>query len=50
MDIKSQILEKIDANIKSAALLRFFEYCVLRVEDVTTRGNIALWKDLGKYK
>jgi len=50
MDVKSQISEKIDANTESAALLRFFEYCVLRVEDVTTGGNIALRKDLGRYK
>jgi hypothetical protein len=50
MDVRSQISEKIDANTESAALLRFFEYCVLRVEDVTTGGNIALRKELGRYK
>jgi hypothetical protein len=50
MDVKSQISEKIDANTESAALLRFFEYCVLRVEDVTTGGKIALRKELGRYK
>ena len=50
MDVESVISKKIDINTESAALWEFFRYCVLRVEDATTRGNPALRKELGRYK
>jgi hypothetical protein len=50
MDVESKIAEKIVINDESAVLLKFLQYCVLRVEDVATEGNATLRKKLGRYK